>query len=49
MSAKRDSDKKDPRYPWTARQRRSKLGGRKTRKVLRHDDRRARKPGRKAR
>jgi hypothetical protein len=37
MSAKQDSDKKDPRYPWTARQRRAKLGARKSRKVVRHD------------
>lgn len=36
MSAKRDSDKKDPRYPWTARQRRQKLGGRPARKRVRH-------------
>jgi hypothetical protein len=36
MSAKRDSDKKDPRYPWTARQRRQKQGNRLSRKQARN-------------
>lgn len=49
MSAKRDQDKKDPLYPWTARQRRQKISGRVARKVARHDDRRANRTGRKAR
>jgi len=36
MSAKRDEDKKDPRFPWTARQRRQKTGGRQARKKARN-------------
>ena len=37
MSQKRNDDKKDPRYPWTARQRRQKLGARQNRKRARHE------------
>ncbi|HKW15637.1 MAG TPA: hypothetical protein VJS69_14210 [Candidatus Krumholzibacteria bacterium] len=37
MSAKQTEDKKDPRFPWTARQRRRMKGMRKSRKVTRHE------------
>jgi len=40
MSAKQTYDKKDPRFPWTARQRRRLTGSRKQRKVTRHDKKR---------
>jgi hypothetical protein len=36
VSAKRIEDKKKPGWPWTARQRRQKLGGRQARKRTRH-------------
>lgn len=32
MSAKAEADKKSPNYPWTVRQKRMKLGNRKSRK-----------------
>jgi hypothetical protein len=36
VSFKRTADKQRPDWPWTARQRRTKAGGRKTRKFARH-------------
>jgi hypothetical protein len=37
VSFKRTADKQRPDWPWTARQRRSKAGGRKARKFARHE------------
>jgi len=36
VSHKRTADKERPNWPWTARQRRQKLGGRPARKRARH-------------
>lgn len=39
MSYKEVNDKERPGWPWTARQKRRKLGNRKSRKVARHQTR----------